>query len=173
MAVVLGLELVARRIRMPPAAAFLLGGIALALIPGTPGIELDPDLALVLFLPPLLLSTRYCAVWAAAFTPFVVGFVAHWVEPSLPWAACSALGAIVSPPDAVAAKAVLAGLSLPPRVTVLLEGESLVNDAAGLVLYRFAVVAALTGAFDAGGAIVNFGTLAIGGVAVGFAFAWL
>src|SRR3981081_3303562 len=189
MAVVLGLELVARRIRMPPAAAFILGGIALALIPGTPDIELDPDLALVLFLPPLLLASAYFTVWrdfranlriivqlavgAVAFTTFVVGVVAHWVEPSLPWAACFALGAIVSPPDAAAAKRGLSGLSLPPRVTVLLEGESLVNDAAGLVLYRFAVVAALTGAFDAGGAIVNFGTLAIGGVAVGFAFAWL
>ena len=189
MAVVLGLELLARRIRMPPAAAFILGGIALALIPGTPDIELDPDLALVLFLPPLLLASAYFTVWrdfranlriitqlavgAVAFTTFVVGVVAHWVEPSLPWAACFALGAIVSPPDAVAAKAVLAGLSLPPRVTVLLEGESLVNDAAGLVLYRFAVVAALTGAFDAGEAAVSFVGLALGGVAAGVAFGWL
>jgi CPA1 family monovalent cation:H+ antiporter len=159
MAVVLGLELLARRVRMPPAAAFILGGIALALIPGTPDIELDPDLALVLFLPPLLLASAYFTVWrdfranlriilqlavgAVAFTTLVVGVVAHWVEPSLPWAACFALGAIVSPPDAVAAKAVLERLSLPPRITVLLEGESLVNDASGLVLYRFAVAAAL------------------------------
>ena len=141
MAVVVGLELVARRIRMPPAAAFILGGIALALIPGTPNVELDPDLALVLFLPPLLLASAYFTVWrdfranlriigqlaigAVAFTTLAVGVVAHVVEPSLPWAACFALGAIVSPPDAVAAKAVLQGLSLPPRVTVLLEGESL------------------------------------------------
>ena len=172
MAVVLGLELLARRVRMPPAAAFILGGIALALIPGTPDIELDPDLALVLFLPPLLLASAYFTVWrdfranlriilqlavgAVAFTTLVVGVVAHWVEPSLPWAACFALGAIVSPPDAVAAKAVLERLSLPPRITVLLEGESLVNDASGLVLYRFAVVAALTGTFDAGQAAVSF-----------------
>jgi CPA1 family monovalent cation:H+ antiporter len=143
----------------------------------------------VLFLPPLLLASAYFTVWrdfranlriiaqlavgAVAFTTFVVGVVAHWVEPSLPWAACFALGAIVSPPDAVAAKAVLAGLSLPPRVTVLLEGESLVNDAAGLVLYRFAVVAALTGAFDAGHAAVSFVGLALGGVAAGVAFGWL
>jgi CPA1 family monovalent cation:H+ antiporter len=148
MAVVVGLELVARRIRMPPAAAFIVGGIALALIPGTPDVELDPDLALVLFLPPLLLASAYFTVWrdfranlriivqlavgAVAFTTLAVGVVAHLVEPSLPWAACFALGAIVSPPDAVAAKAVLQGLSLPSRVTVLLEGESLVNDATGL-----------------------------------------
>ena len=189
MAVVLGLELLARRVRMPPAAAFILGGIALALIPGTPDIELDPDLALVLFLPPLLLASAYFTVWrdfranlriilqlavgAVAFTTLVVGVVAHWVEPSLPWAACFALGAIVSPPDAVAAKAVLERLSLPPRITVLLEGESLVNDASGLVLYRFAVVAALTGTFDAGQAAVSFAFLAAGGVAAGVAFGWL
>jgi monovalent cation/hydrogen antiporter len=189
MAVVLGLELLARRVRMPPAAAFILGGIALALVPGTPDIELDPDLALVLFLPPLLLASAYFTVWrdfranlriilqlavgAVAFTTLVVGVVAHWVEPSLPWAACFALGAIVSPPDAVAAKAVLERLSLPPRITVLLEGESLVNDASGLVLYRFAVAAALTGTFDAGQAAVSFAFLAAGGVAAGVAFGWL
>ena len=188
-AVVVGLELVARRIRMPPAAAFIVGGIALALIPGTPDVELDPDLALVLFLPPLLLASAYFTVWrdfranlriivqlavgAVAFTTLAVGVVAHLIEPSLPWAACFALGAIVSPPDAVAAKAVLQGLSLPPRVTVLLEGESLVNDATGLVLYRFAVAAAMTGAFDAGQAAASFGALALGGVAAGVAFGWL
>jgi monovalent cation/hydrogen antiporter len=189
MAVVLGLEVLAQRIRMPPAAAFILGGITLALIPNTPDIELDPDLALVLFLPPLLLASAYFTVWrdfranlriilqlavgAVAFTTLVVGIVAHWVEPSLPWAACFALGAIVSPPDAVAAKAVLQRLSLPPRITVLLEGESLVNDASGLVLYRFAVAAALTGTFDAGQATLSFVGLALGGVAAGVAFGWL
>jgi monovalent cation/hydrogen antiporter len=188
MAVVIGLELLARRMRMPPAAAFIIGGIALALIPGVPDIALDPDLALVLFLPPLLLSSAFFTVWrdfranlriilqlavgAVAFTTLCVGLVAHWVEPSLPWAACFALGAIVSPPDAVAAKAVLKGLSLPPRIMVLLEGESLVNDASGLVLYRFAVAAALTGTFDAGQAALSFATLVLGGVVAGIAFGW-
>ena len=188
MAVVIGLELLARRMRMPPAAAFILGGIALALIPGVPDIALDPDLALVLFLPPLLLSSAFFTVWrdfranlriilqlavgAVAFTTLCVGLVAHWVEPSLPWAACFALGAIVSPPDAVAAKAVLQGVSLPPRIMVLLEGESLVNDASGLVLYRFAVAAALTGTFDAGQAALSFATLTLGGVVAGVGFGW-
>jgi monovalent cation/hydrogen antiporter len=189
MVVVLALELLARRIRMPPAAAFIIGGIALALIPGIPEIELDPDLALVLFLPPLLLASAYFTDWrdfranlriiaqlavgAVVFTTVGVGVVAHLVEPSLPWAACFALGAIVSPPDAVAAKAVLQGLSLPPRMAVLLEGESLINDATGLVLYRFAVAAALTGAFDGGQAAASFAGLALGGVVVGAAFGWL
>jgi Na+/H+ antiporter len=189
MAVVIGLELVAQRARLPPAAAFIWGGIVLAFIPGLPDIELDPDLALVLFLPPLLLSSAFYTVWrdfranlriilqlavgAVAFTTLAVGFVAHWVAPALPWAACFALGAIVSPPDAVAAKAVLQDLPLPRRIIVLLEGESLVNDASGLVLYRFAVAAALTGTFDAKLATVTFTVLAVGGVAVGVALGWL
>jgi Na+/H+ antiporter len=189
MAVVVVLELLARRLRMPPAAAFILGGIALALIPGMPDVELNPDLVLVLFLPPLLLSGAYFTVWrdfranlriilqlavsAVAFTTAAVGIVAHWMDPALPWAACFALGAIVSPPDAVSAKAVLHRVSLPPRMMVLLEGESLVNDATGLVLYRFAVVAALTGTFSAGRAVLSFGGVALGGVALGLAFGWL
>src|SRR4029450_11232969 len=109
------------------------------------------------------------AVGAVLFTTLTVGVVAHLAMPSLPWAACFALGAIVSPPDAVAAKAVLHGLPLPPRVVVLLAGESLVNDASGLVLFRFAVAAGLTGAFDAGQAALSFGVLAVGGAAAGAA----
>src|ERR1700761_2144181 len=183
------LELIARRFRMPPAAAFILGGIALALWPRVPDIEMDPDLVLVLFLPPLLLSGAYFTVWrdfranlriilqlaigAVVFTTAAVGYAVHWMVPTLPWSACFALGAIVSPPDAVAAKAVLQRIALPPRVTVLLEGESLVNDATGLVLFRFAVAAALTGTFSVGSAIGTFGALAIGGVAVGTAFGLL
>jgi NhaP-type Na+/H+ or K+/H+ antiporter len=97
----------------------------------------------------------------------VVGVVAHQVVPGLPWGACFALGAIVSPPDAVAAKAVLERVALPRRLMVLLEGESLLNDAAGLVLFRFAVAAALTGTFSTGHAVASFAILALGGVAVG------
>ena len=186
MAAVVVLELAARRLRLPRAAALILGGIAIALIPGAPDVELDPDLVLVLFLPPLLMASAYFTAWrdfradlrvilqlavgAVVFTTVVVGVVAHWVQPGLPWAACFALGAIVSPPDSVAAKAVLKSLPLPPRVILLLEGESLVNDATGLVLLRFAVAAALTGAFSAGQATLQFGWLAIGGIAVGIAF---
>ena len=182
-AAVLVLELAARRLRLPPAAALILGGVALALIPRTPSVSLNPDLALVLFLPPLLMASAYFTVWrdfradlriilqlaigAVAFTTAAVGVVAHWVVPGLPWAACFALGAIVSPPDAVAAKAVLQRIALPHRMVVLLEGESLVNDASGLVLYRFAVAAALTGAFSAGQAAVSFAVLSAGGVAAG------
>jgi len=153
-----------------------------------PSLELDPNLTLVLCLPPLLMASAFFTAWrdfkadlriilqlavgAVAFTTFVVGVVAHWLVPTLPWAACFALGAIVSPPDAVAAKAVLKDLALPPRVNVLLEGESLVNDASGLVLFRFAVAAALTGSFSAGHAAVSFVVLAAGGVTAVFCSAW-
>src|SRR5271168_262611 len=187
-AAVLVLEYAARKLRLPPSAALVLGGIALALLPGVPDFELDPNLTLLLFLPPLLFESAYFTVWrdfranfriilqlavgAVAFTTLVVGIVAHLVVPSLPWAACFALGAIVSPPDAVAAKAVLQGLPLPPRITTLLEGESLVNDASGLVLFRFAIAAGLTGAFSAGAAVGTFFVLAVGGVATGLAFGY-
>ncbi len=180
------LKLLARRLHLPPATALILGGIALALVPGTPDVALDPELAMALFLPPLLAASAYFTNWrdfradlrvilqlaigAVLFTTLVVGWGTHFVMPSLPWAACFALGAIVSPPDAVAAKAVLHGLPLPARVVALLEGESLVNDATGLVLYRFAVAAGLTGAFDGGQAVVSFAVLGIGGVAAGIAF---
>lgn len=182
----LGLELLARRLRLPPAAAFLATGAVLALLPGMPDIELDPDLALILFLPPLLLASAFWTPWRefrrglpiilelsiglVLFTTLVVGVVAHWVMPSLPWAACFALGAIVSPPDAVSAKAVLQGLPLPSRLLVLLEGESLLNDASSLVLYRFAVAAALTGTFDAGHSAMSFAEVAAGGVIAGIVF---
>lgn len=180
---IIGLELLAKRLRLPPAAAFLVGGIAMAFLPGLPGVELDPDLVLIVFLPPLLMDGAYFSVWdefrrnlrgilmlaigAVLFTTLVVGVLVHLVVPGLPWAACFALGAIVSPPDAVAAKAVLERVALPRRLMALLEGESLLNDATGLVLYRFAVAAALTGAFSLHHAAIDFSVLALGGVAVG------
>ena len=166
------LALLARRLHLPPAAAFIIGGAALALMPGVPEVAIDPALVLVLFLPPLLMSSAFFTVWrefrdnltgilllavgAVIFTTLVVGVVVHWLVPALPWAVCFALGAVVSPPDAVAAEAVLERLHLPGRLVALLQGESLLNDAAGLVLFRFAVAAALTGAFSAGAAAATF-----------------
>jgi monovalent cation/hydrogen antiporter len=188
MAAIVVLETLARRLQLPRAAALIVGGIGFAMIPGTPDIELDPDLVLVLFLPPLLMASAWFTAWrdfradlriilqlavgAVAFTTLVVGVVAHLVQPTLPWGACFALGAIVSPPDSVAAKAILQKLPLPARVITLLEGESLVNDASGLVLFRLAVAASLTGVFSATHAAFDFAWLAAGGVALGVAFAY-
>ncbi|SAK93778.1 Na+/H+ antiporter membrane protein [Caballeronia fortuita] len=180
---IIALEVLARRLRLPPAAALLVGGVAMAFVPGLPQFELDPELVLIVFLPPLLMYGAYFFVWddfkrnlsgilllaigAVAFTTLVVGIAVHLVVPQLPWAACFALGAVVSPPDAVAAKAVLERVALPRRLMVLLEGESLLNDAAGLVLFRFALVAAMSGVFSAPRAVASFAGLAIGGVVVG------
>jgi CPA1 family monovalent cation:H+ antiporter len=177
--------LLARRLRLPEAATLIVGGLGLALLPGMPAMEMDPQFVLVLFLPPLLLLSAYHTDWrafradlriilqlaigAVIFTTALVGLAAHWVFPGLPWAACFALGAIVAPPDAVAAKAVLQGLPLPSRTVTLLEGESLLNDATGLVLYRLAVVAALTGTFSGTAIAGNFVWLVAGGVPIGLA----
>lgn len=185
MAAVVVLEVAARRLRLPPAAALIVGGILLALIPTMPRVSLDPDLALVLFLPPLLVSDAFLTSWrdfranlriilqlaigAVVFTTLIIGVVAHAFFPSLPWGACFALGAIVSPPDAVAAKAVLEQVNLPRRVVVLLEGESLINDASGLLLYRLAVAATLTGTFSLAQAAIGFVVLPLGGIVIGVA----
>ena len=111
------------------------------------------------------------AIGAVVFTTAVVAVVTHALLPSLPWAACAALGAIVSPPDAIAARAVLQRVHLPQRLSILLEGESLLNDATGLVLFRFAVVAAMTGTFSTVDALGSFALLALGGAAIGAAAA--
>ncbi|MBX3565188.1 MAG: Na+/H+ antiporter [Sphingomonas sp.] len=185
LAMVTGLYWLALKLRLPPATALLVGGGALAFIPGLPDISLDPELALVLFLPPLLVDGAYStalgrfrrhlpgilslAVGAVVFTTLAVGLVVHWLVPELPLSACFALGAIVSPPDAVSARAVLKDVPLPRRLTALLEGESLLNDATGLILFRFAVAATLSGVFHAGEAVGMFFVVAIGGVIVGLA----
>ena len=143
----------------------------------------------MLFLPPLLMDGAWftaiapfrrhmagilsLAVGAVFFTTGVVAIVTKLLLPQLPWAACVALGAILSPPDAVSARAVLQRVKLPRRLTTLLEGESLLNDAAGLVLFRFAVAAVLTGSFDLGTATGTFFLLVGGGIAVGAAIGGL
>ena len=189
LAAVVALHWTAQRFGYPPSAALLLGGGVIAFLPGMPTVTLDPELAVVLFLPPLLMDGAYytafgrfrrhlsgilaLAVGAVLFTTVTVAVVVHWWVPSLPWAACFALGAIVSPPDAVAARAVLQRVTLPRRLQALLEGESLLNDATGLVLFRFAVAATMTGMFDASAAVGNFFILALGGALVGIVIGFL
>jgi monovalent cation/hydrogen antiporter len=179
----IALHYLAERLQLPPAVALLAGGTLLAFLPGLPTITLDPALVLVIFLPPLLIDGAWVialgplrrhmigiatlAVGAVLFTTAIVAVVTHALMPSLPWAACAALGAIVSPPDAVSARAVLQRVKLPRRLSILLEGESLLNDATGLVLFRFAVAVGVTGAFSAVEAVQSFLFLAIGGAAVG------
>jgi monovalent cation/hydrogen antiporter len=158
------LTLWATRLGVPYPALLALTGAALALIPGVPEVALDPELALALFVAPTLLDAAYdasprdlrdnlvpvisLALGAVAFTIAAVALVAHGLVPQLGWAAAITLGAIVAPPDASAATAVLRRLKLPHRIVVVLEGESLFNDASSLLVYRIAVTAAVTGTFS-------------------------
>jgi CPA1 family monovalent cation:H+ antiporter len=178
----------ARRVGVPAPFALVVAGLAASYVPGTPQFELDPDIVLVLVLPPLL----YAAALSTAFADFrenlrpigllsvglvlvtagVVGVVAHLLVPDLPLAAALALGAIVAPPDAIAATAVARKMALPRRVLTILEGESLLNDATALVSYRIAVGAAVAGTASWGDAGRDFVVAAVGGAAVGLALGW-
>ncbi len=155
------LAAVARRIGAPYPALVALAGAALALVPGLPTLVLDPELALALFVAPVLVDAAFdasprdlranwrtvasLALGAVALTIVVVAVVARLLVPAMPWAVAIALGAIVSPPDAAAATTVLKQLRPPHRLLVILEGESLFNDASALLVYRLAVGATLTG----------------------------
>jgi monovalent cation/hydrogen antiporter len=177
--------LLARRFKLPYAVILVVGGSALAFVPGVPSVTLDPELALAFFVPPLLQASAWRTDWrafranlgsilllavgAVLFSAFAVGVVAKWLVPDLPWAAAIALGAIVAAPDAPAAAAVLNTLSIPRRIVVVLLGESLVNDATALVLYRFAIAAAGAGAVSWGMAGASFLLVAAGAAAIGWA----
>jgi CPA1 family monovalent cation:H+ antiporter len=182
------LAVLAQRLRIAYPIVLVLGGLALGLVPGLPHVALNPDLVFKLFLPPLLFSAAFFMPWPefkanlreilllavglVAATAAAVAYVA-WATIALPLAIGFVLGAIVSPPDAIAATAIAQRLKLPQRLVVVLEGESLINDAAALVLFHFAVAAVITGAFSLPGALVEFVRLAVGGVAFGLAVAWL
>jgi CPA1 family monovalent cation:H+ antiporter len=179
---------VARRVGVPSPFALVIVGLAVGYIPGTPQIELDPEVVLVLILPPLL----YAAALSTAFADFrdnlrpigllsvglvlvttgVVGVVAHLVVPDLGLPAALALGAIVAPPDAIAATAIARKMALPRRILTILEGESLLNDATALVSYRIAVGATLAGSTSWGHALGDFVIAAVGGAAFGLLLGW-
>jgi Na+/H+ antiporter len=178
---------VARRAGIPYPILMVLGGLALGFVPGIPRFELEPELVFLVFLPPLLYyagfftsvrdfkaNTRPIALLAVGLVLFTVAAVAvgaRMLLPDLPWAAAFALGAIVAPPDALAASAIFRRLGAPRRVVTILEGESLLNDATALVAYRFALAALATGAFSLGEAAIRFVIAGAGGVAVGLAVA--
>jgi len=171
----------AERLRIPLAVALVLGGMALAFVPAVGTVELDPELVLALFLPPLLQASAYRTDWpafrfnlrpilslalgAVFFTAAAVAVVAKLLVPDLPWWAAITLGAIVAPPDAVAA---VKQVKLPKRIVTVLEGESLINDASSLVLYRCAVAATLAGTFSLGEGVFQFFTAALGGALAGW-----
>ncbi|MFM7423609.1 MAG: Na+/H+ antiporter [Elainella sp.] len=183
------LAVVAQKLKVPYPILLVLGGLALGFVPGLPKVELEPDVVFLLFLPPLLTSAAWNTSWRdfqanrrpifllaiglVLVTTTAVAVVAHWAIPNMPWATAFALGAIVSPPDAVAATAITQRLGVPHQVVTILEGESLVNDATGLVAYRFAVAAGVTGLFSIWEAGLRFLVLSVGGVLLGLAMGWL
>jgi CPA1 family monovalent cation:H+ antiporter len=188
-AAVLALATAARRLVIPYPIFLVLGGLVISLIPNVPVLRLDPDLVFLVFLPPVLWSAAYftslrdfranlrpiglLAIGLVLATTAVVAVVARFVMPGMSWAAAIALGAIVSPPDAVSASAIARRLGIPFRVVTVLEGESLINDAAALVLYRSAVAAVATGVFSLGDALWQFVVTSAGGVLIGLIVAWL
>jgi len=185
---VAALATLAARLGVPYPILLVLGGSALGFVPQLPQVKLDPELVFLLFLPPLLYVSALFTSWRdfranvraisllavglVLMTTLVVAAVVHTVT-ELPWAAAFVLGAIVSPTDAIAATTVAQRLGVPRRIVTILEGESLVNDATGIVAYRVAVAAVITGAFSVWEASLQFVVGAVGGVAVGFAVGWL
>src|SRR5262245_25856893 len=161
---------VARRFNLPYPSLLALGGTALAFVPNAPAFRLDPELTLALFVAPALLDAAFdtslrdlkrywipvmsLVVIAVGITTTAVAWVVCRMVPDMPWAAAIAIGAIVAPPDAVAASAVIRRLRIPHRVGVIIEGESLLNDATALLIYRMAVAVTLGGTFS--GANVAF-----------------
>jgi monovalent cation/hydrogen antiporter len=182
------LSVVARWLPWPQLITYLAGGVGAAFLPGFPRFALDPGFFFLCFLPPLLFADGWLiplrelakakrpilllAVGLVSFTTLTVGFVAHWVVPGLPLAMAFALGAIVSPTDAVSVNAITARLRVPNRVTTVLDGESLFNDATGLVAFKFALAAVVAGTFSLRAAAAQFCILAVGGFAIGFGAAY-
>lgn len=186
---VAALVTLARVLSVPYPIFLVLGGLAIGFIPGVPEVELEPDLVLVLFLPPLLYSAAFftslrdlrrnvrpislLSIGLVLATCVGVALVAREVIPGMSWPAAFLLGAIVSPTDPVAATALASRLGLPRRVVTVVEGEALINDATAITAYRVALAAVVSGSFglvDAGG---RFLVGAVGGIAIGLAVGWV
>jgi monovalent cation/hydrogen antiporter len=186
--VVAMLAILAKKAELPYPVLLVLGGLALGFVPGLPAVQLEPDAVFLFLLPPLLYPAAVFTPWRdfranlgpilllaiglVLLTTVLVAVVAHALT-GLPWAAAFVLGAIVSPPDAVAATAITSRLRVPRKIVTILEGESLVNDATALVAYRFAIVAMMTGRFSISEGIGRFLLVAVGGPCIGLIAGWL
>jgi CPA1 family monovalent cation:H+ antiporter len=186
---VAGLSALARRLSVPYPIVLVIGGALFGFVPGLPTVRLNPNIVLVVFLPPLLYRAAYRAnlhdfranampialvsIGLVLVTMGAVAVVAHALVSRLPWAAAFTLGAIVSPTDPLAAAIIMRRLDVPRRVISVVEGEGLFNDATALVLYRVAVAAVVSGSFSVADAGVSFVGQAAGGVAIGLAVGWV
>ncbi|GEP60547.1 Na+/H+ antiporter [Reyranella soli] len=177
----------AKRLQLASPIVLLLAGAAVGFVPGLPRVPLDPDVALMILLPPILYGSGVGMSWrgfranlrpilllavgCVLFTTTAVAVVVHYAV-GLPWAVAFVLGAIVSPPDAVAPMAMLRALRLPRRLILALEGESLVNDATALVTFSFALAAVVSGSFSAATAALQFTAIASSEILFGLAIGW-
>jgi len=177
------LTMLSDKLRVSYPILLVIGGLLISLIPGIPNISIGPDLVFLIFLPPLLYAAAWNTSWKdfwamkrpisllsfglVIFTSVVVAFVSNAIIPEFPLAYGFLLGGIISPPDAVAATSVLQGLKIPKRVVTILEGESLVNDASSLIVFRFALAAIVTGQFSFWDASKSFLLVAGMGIIIG------
>ena len=189
LAAAVAFAIVAKRFALPYPIVFVLAGTALAFVPGLPPVTISPDWIFLSILPPLLFSGGWSTDWVlfranlrpilgnaiglVVLSTLAVAFVAERLVPGLGWAAAFVLGAIVSPPDAVAAIATFERFAVPRRIVAVLEGEGLVNDATALVIYGYAVAAVVAGGFSLPSAAGSFVVVAVGGVLAGVAIEWL
>jgi CPA1 family monovalent cation:H+ antiporter len=186
--VLAGVAVLARRLNIAPSILLVATGVCVALIPGRTTIELAPEVVLLMILPPLIYSAAVAMSWrefranlrpigllavgCVVFTTIAIAVAMHYAI-GMPWAVGFLLGAIISPPDIIAPLAIARRLGLPHRLVVILEGEGLVNDATALILYRFAVIAVVTGAFSLGTATETFALIVVGEIIFGIGVGWL
>jgi len=187
LAVVAAVAFAAARLKVPAAILLVIAGVILALIPGLPTIKLAPELVLLVVLPPFIYSASVAMSWrefefnlrpiallavgCVVFTTALAAAAMHWLL-AFPWSVAFVLGAIVSPPDAVAPLSIARRMRLPRRLLVVLEGEGLANDATALILYRFAVAAVAFGVFSASTAVETFAAIVVGEIVWGIAVGW-
>jgi CPA1 family monovalent cation:H+ antiporter len=187
LAAIVPLALVAKWLRLPYPIVFVIGGGLIAFVPGLPHVTIAPDWIFYTVLPPLLFHGGWVTDWTllrrnvrpvallsvglVVVSTVVTAVAVTWLAPGFGWASAFVLGAIVSPPDAVAAAAIFERFGVPRRIMAILDGEGLLNDGTALVIYRFAVVAAATGTFSLRNASVSFVVVVVIGIAVGAAAA--
>lgn len=183
------LAVLTNKYRFPFPIALVLCGVAISLVPGLPVISLQPEIVFLVFLPPLLYGAAWNTSWhdfkankrsillagigLVLFTTSLIAVAAHALIPGISWPLAFLLGAIVSPPDAVAATSITKGLGLHPRIIAILEGESLVNDASGLITYKYALIAMMAANFTLWQAGMNFLGVVIAGVGIGLLIGYL
>ncbi len=181
------IAVLARRLDVPPAIPLVLTGVVLALLPGLPRISMAPEFVLLVVLPPIVYSSSVAMSWrefrfnlrpisllavgCVVFTTIAAAAAVHWML-GMAWPVAFVLGAIVSPPDALAPLSIARGMHLPRRILVILEGEGLANDATALILYRFAATAVMAGVFSLGHAVTMFVAIVAGEILWGIGVGW-